>query len=279
MRERDLKQAFDQLYRSYFGEGHLERGAVESLPRILESCDLFLDVGASLGMYTYYANKILKGKKIIAVEADPDRFAELEKNCATWRSAGTNEIVALNASVGDRSGTATFYKTGSTISGALFQVEERSDAYEAVEVREVTLDELFASGVKIVAKIDVEGAEYRVLQGARQHLEARNTDFLLELHWWGDRERGTTSMDVLRCLLEHRMAMIRPAKQQKSHYLFQPAAPADILWPSYARFAPLLFAKSMYGKYAPRHLREIRERVVKARRRKVFGATPTGDGA
>lgn len=277
MHERDLRQAFDQLYQTYFGEAHLERGAVESLPRILESCDLFLDVGASLGMYTCYADRLLKGKKIIAIEADPDRFAELEKNCARWQGSGTNEIVALNASVGDRSGTATFYKTGSTISGALFQVEERSHVYDAVDVREVTLDALFEPGVKIVAKIDVEGAEYRVLQGARRHLEARNTDFLIELHWWGDRERGTTSMDVLRCLFEHRMAMIRPARQQKSHYLFRPARAADALLPAYVRFAPLLFAKSMYGKYAPRPVREIRERIIKARRKKVFGVT--GDGA
>jgi FkbM family methyltransferase len=277
MHEKDLRQAFDQLYQSYFGEAHLEQGAIDSLPRILESCDLFLDVGASLGMYTYYADKLLKGKKIIAIEADPDRFAELEKNCAKWRRSGANEIVALNASVGDRTGTATFYKTGSTISGALFRVEERSHAYEAVEVREVTLDELFEPGIKIVAKIDVEGAEYRVLQGACKHLEARSTDFLIELHWWGDRERGTTSMDVLRCLFAHRMAMIRPAKQQKSHFLFRPARAGDVLLPSYVRFAPLLFAKSMYGKHAPRRVREIRERAVKARRKKIFGAT--GDGA
>ncbi|MPZ17945.1 MAG: FkbM family methyltransferase [Luteitalea sp.] len=277
MDERDLRQTFDQLYQSYFGEAHLEQGAIESLPRILESCDLFLDVGASLGMYTYYADKLLKGKKIIAIEADPDRFAELEKNCAKWQGDSTNEIVSLNASVGDRAGTATFYKTGSTISGALFQIEERSQAYEAVEVQEVTLDELFEPAVKIVAKIDVEGAEYRVLQGARKHLDARNTDFLIELHWWGDRERGTTSMDVLRCLFEHRMAMIRPAKQQKSHYLFRPARAGELLWPPYIRFAPLLFAKSMYGKHAPRQVREIRERIIKARRKKVFGVT--GDRA
>lgn len=264
--------AFAQLYESYFGDEHLEEGELAALPQALENCDIFIDAGASLGVYTFHANQILKNKKIISIEADPDRYAELKKNCEKWQQEGNNEIIAVNAIVSDENGETTFYKTGSTISGAVFKVEERADEYEAVKVEQVCLDKFYEEGKRFVAKVDVEGAELRVLEGSTRHLSGRKTDFLIELHWWGDRERGTTSMDVLWKMFSHRMAMIRPAKEHKSHYLWRPAFDGEPLFPEYALFSPLLFAKSMYGKYAPRQVRDFREKLIKSRRKKKYGA-------
>jgi FkbM family methyltransferase len=271
-----LRAGLDQLYVSYFSADHLERGEIDNLTWILDGCEVFLDVGASLGMYTYFANRLLDHATIIAVEADPDRYEELARNCATWEALGTNRIRAVHAAVGDSRADAVFYKTGSNISGGMFAVAERSDDYETVTVPQIRLDDLFEPGGHCVAKIDVEGAELRVLRGASRHFAARDTDFLVEFHWWGDHERGTTSLDVLKLLYNQRMTVVRPSPRHKSHLLFRPSRPREEILPSYVHHGPLLVAKAAYGRYAPRAVRNGRERLTQWRRRRRFGRS---DGA
>jgi FkbM family methyltransferase len=263
--------AFEQLYETYFGSEHLEQGEIAALPGVLRGCEVFIDAGASLGMYTYYANEILEGATIVAIEADPDRFAELSKNCEKWRRAGRNEITAVNAVVAEAPGEATFFNTGSTISGSLFRVEERAENYQAVTVPQVTLDQYHQPGRRTVVKLDIEGAEGRALEGAVRHLEGAQTDFLVELHWWGDRERGQTSLDVLRTMYRSNMRCLRPANEHKSHLHFQPAAPGELLMPGYVWFGQSVVAKAMYGKYAPKAIRDLRETWTRRRRRAQFG--------
>ena len=60
----------------------------------------------------------------------------------------------------------------------------------------VTLDAVFADGDPDVVKIDVEGAEYRVLLGARGILSRGKARFLVEVHPWGDEAVHKTPADV-----------------------------------------------------------------------------------
>jgi len=114
--------------------------------------------------------KILQNASIIAIEADPDRYKELNKNCAKWEKESSNTITAINTILGEYKGLTTFYKTGTNISGGLFPVGERSDAYRPIKVPQTILDEYYEARKQILVKIDVEGAEYRVMQGATKHL-------------------------------------------------------------------------------------------------------------
>ena len=99
---------------------------------------LFIDVGASHGVYTYHANRFLHDADIIAIEADPQRFAVLQQNVEKWSAGSSNRITCINAAVSDavdtRSGEGIeFFVTGTQISGGLFSVPERSDDYDADE--------------------------------------------------------------------------------------------------------------------------------------------------
>ncbi|MFC1881141.1 FkbM family methyltransferase [Thermodesulfobacteriota bacterium] len=266
----NLDKAFNHLYKTYFGELQIEKYEIENLPNLLINCKIFIDVGASLGMYTYYANKILQNASIIAIEADPDRYKELKKNCVKWEQEGPNKITAINKIIGDCDKLTTFYKTGTNISGSLFPVNERSNAYEPIEISQITIDEYYESGKKIVIKIDVEGGEYRVMQGATKHLNKNNTDFLIEMHWWGDRERGTTSLHLLKFLYSKKFSITKTTKVHTSNYLFQPAKEGQSLLPLYLRYAPLLLAKTIYGKYIPLFLRNIREKSLNKRRKRKY---------
>lgn len=263
----DLEDAFAHLDRTYFGEGHREREEIEKLPALLDGCDLFIDVGASLGQYTYFANRAMSGGRIIAIEADPDRYAELARRCERWAAEGTNTIEAVHAAVGDGHGAVTFFVTRSQISGGFFPVPERSDAYQPVEVRQVTLDDLHEPGVPTLVKIDVEGGEYRVFRGASAHIDGGTTRFLTEITWWGDRERGYTAVGLLRYLASRGLRIEKLARRHTSSYYLTPAGGGRV-WLQYARVAPLLLVRAGYGRLVPASVRRARERALNRRRRR-----------
>ena len=253
------------LYRTYFGELQHERAEIETLPRLLEGIGLFIDVGASLGQYTYYANRVLSGARIIALEPDPDRFGELEQNCRKWGRDGANEIVAIQAAVSDHSGTIEFYKTGSRISGGLFPVDERPASYSALEVRQVTLDEFLTPGVDTFVKVDVEGSEMRAFLGASDLIDS-GARFLTEITWWGDRERGYSAMTFLRFLYQRGLEIEKNTPRRNSSFVLYPGEGPRPSLTAYLRVAPLLAAKSLWGSYMPKRIRSSVERLLGERR-------------
>jgi len=92
------------LNKKYFSEDHNEKLILNQLPEILHSTKFFVDIGASLGQYTYHANKHIKRGYIYAIEADPLRFDELKKNCILWESFSDNKIQAIHAAISDKDG-------------------------------------------------------------------------------------------------------------------------------------------------------------------------------
>jgi FkbM family methyltransferase len=265
-----LDDAFAYLYRTYFGTDVKEREELDKLPALLAGCSLFIDVGASLGQYTFSANQTMRGGRILAIEADPDRYAELARNCARWESEGTNRITAIHAAVGDGREPVRFYVTRSQISGGFFPVHERSDAYQPIDVPQVTVDDFYEPGVPTFIKIDVEGGESRVMRGAAAHVAGGSTRFLTEITWWGDRERGTTTLDFLRFLRSRQLAIEKVAKRRTSSYLLTPQPPGSRVWLTYLKVTPLLYATSLWGRLVPRGVRVFRERRLNRRRLRKY---------
>jgi len=269
----DRDQVFAYLYRTYFGEGTKEKEEIAQLPQMLEGCRLFIDAGASLGQYTFHANRILSGARIIAIEADPERYAELAKNCAQWQAEGRNTITTINAAVGDGTERVRFFVTHSQISGGFFPVTERSDAYEPIEVPQVRLDDFHEPGVRTFVKIDVEGGESRVMRGATAHIASGETSFLTEITWWGDRERGTGTFAFLRFLHAQGLRISKVARRRTSSYLLVPASRGESVLPGYLRVGPLLLATSLWGRLVPRRVRLWRERRLNRDRMRRLAGT------
>lgn len=264
----DLESAFAHLDNTYFGPNAYERDEIAQLPDRLADCQVFIDVGASLGQYTYHANQVMRDGHIYAIEADPDRYAVLEHRCKEWAESGSNTITPVHAAVGDSHEPVTFYVTRSQISGGFFPVSERSDEYRPITVDQVMLDDFYEPGSPTFVKIDVEGAELRVMRGAERHLDGQQTSYLTEITWWGDRERGYTSADYLRYLRSHDLRIEKAAGRHNAGYWLTPDGPSG-----YWRVAPLLVAKSWYGRYFPQRLRLLRERALnRSRTRRTVGS-------
>jgi FkbM family methyltransferase len=219
---RSANKIYDELEPRYFGPEMDERVTVERLPEILVDVDVFVDIGASLGQYTFFANKVMQEGEIYSIEADPIRYERLRKNCEEWSTQSTNEIHVLNRAVTDRDGTVTFYVSDTARSGGLFpqNPQHREVSWEEVQVEGVTIDTLFAdTKTPDLIKIDVEGSEYRVLCGARKLLEERKTRFLVEVHLWGDPTGGHVAGDVFTLFANY----CYDYKRIHRHFLFRPA--------------------------------------------------------
>jgi len=182
-------EVYATLNAAYFADDCHERELLENLPRLVAGAELVVDVGASLGQYTRAVSRIMRGGRVLAIEADPIRHEELTRNADRWSADTGCQIDTLLAAASDTVGEATFFTTHSNVSGALFP---RGQDWEEIRVPAVTLDEVCGTFLPDFVKADVEGAELRMLKGASRILAARRTVFLLELHPWDDPDDSST---------------------------------------------------------------------------------------
>lgn len=199
----DKQQVYDILNKAYFSEECHENMIMKHLPSMLRSVNVFVDVGASLGQYTQLANKSIQEGHIYAIEPDPVRFEELQRNCHKWSRLSSNKLTPLNAAVADTQQKVKFFTTNSSTSGGLFKhpTQQKAADWEEIEVDGLSLDTLFIEDGPDFVKIDVEGAELRVLKGATKILRDGNAKFLIELHYWADPE-GQRNADEVLCFMK-----------------------------------------------------------------------------
>lgn len=251
----------DYLAWTYFGKDAFDNDEFARLKNTLEGVRQFIDVGASHGIYTYHANKILKNANIYAIEADPERFSILKKNVDKWSTQSTNTIHCINAAASDeedrQSNTIEFFTTGTQISGGLFSVNERSDEYKPIKIPVICLNDIYQEGLNTFIKIDVEGAELRVLKGASKYIESGNARFFTEISWWGDRDRGTTSLDFLKFCLR---SSLRADRRLRSDYLITPEPSRFLRVVSIIRCLFPLLPRFIYNTFVPKWIRTWRER-------------------
>lgn len=138
----------------------------------LRAEDSFVDVGANLGSYTILACSAV-GAKGVAYEPIPSTYTKLVENMRLNHL--DNKVAVLNKGVGAQKSEILFTSNADTTNHALAVGEQSNDSV-SVEVTSLDLslsDELLASegGGPALIKIDVEGYETPVLQGAHETLK------------------------------------------------------------------------------------------------------------
>ena len=134
-----------------------------------------VDVGAHIGMYSVAAALALGDRgRVLAFEPNPDARAQLEGNLAL---NGCDNVTVSSSALADRPGESLLHvprtadPSFSSLGGGRFAEAEpirvETTTLDA-EVESLELEPAFV-------KIDVEGGELRVLDGAVRTLEARPT--------------------------------------------------------------------------------------------------------
>jgi len=114
----------------------------------------------------------------IAIEPDPDAYSALIKGV---KANNSNNVVALNVAAYDADGFVTLFRKRSS---SISSIVDKTDVFEAIKVRARSLDniikELSVDHIDIV-KIDVEGAEFYVLQGFRDGIVRFKPNVIVEV--------------------------------------------------------------------------------------------------
>ena len=205
MTRQDENGILDELRRAYFSPDAHEQDVLQAIDSLLRRTRFFVDVGASLGQFTQFAARTMRSGRILAVEADPLRARELADACKKWQPGSPVRLDAVHAAVTDHDGVVQLSITDSAVSGGLFRhpLEHISSTAAArthwreIEVPARRLDSLCGTEVPDLVKIDVEGAELRVLKGADGILRRATTRFLVELHPWADPAGQSSPAEVI----------------------------------------------------------------------------------
>lgn len=150
-----------------------------------------VDVGANIGQFSAAVLLFAPRASILAVEPDPDVHARLAAHLAEAPYVRTACVAA-----GAEAGTVPLQRAALPVMSTL-RTDGLSgyDVVGTVDVEVVTLDELTRDiPVVQLLKIDVEGFEREVLQGA-QDLLRRSRFLLIELGLGREQSRG--NLDVL----------------------------------------------------------------------------------
>jgi FkbM family methyltransferase len=127
---------------------------------------VIIDVGAGIGTDTLvFAKAVGNTGRVVAIEAHPETFARLQKNCAAHRFSN---VTCVQAAVVDKPGTVHI-ETGEQHDANSIQLGESAPG--TLPVPGVTLDSLCAANeldhIDFI-KMNIEGAERLAIHGMRR---------------------------------------------------------------------------------------------------------------
>jgi FkbM family methyltransferase len=171
----------EQLKVYFYGHYH-ERYEAGLVQRLLEDDDVFWDVGANVGYFTLVAATALANRgQIVAFEPGENAYARLMENISL---NPYGNIKTFQVAVSDREGEAVLHVSGDIAdSSASLYPAGQAQAQEEV-CRTVSLDHFRREenlSPPDLIKLDVEGAELAVLQGARELISATSPLLLVEM--------------------------------------------------------------------------------------------------
>lgn len=150
---------------------------------------VFWDVGSNIGFYSWYALASNENTEVVLLDADQTNY---ELNTKTIQKNNLKSAKALNVAVSDADGVISFLVDSvSGATGCISSVSSPESSASAhhqyqlknvVSVKSITLDSLVSEGYAPpqLIKIDVEGAEHLVIEGAKNLIQNHTPLILVE---------------------------------------------------------------------------------------------------
>lgn len=156
--------------------------------------EIFIDIGANIGVYTVLASKVIRANSI-SFEPIQNSFDRLEDQVKINR---IDHLVRMeNKGVGEKSETLFFTNDNDTVN----KVSLAGSVASTTEIEVIALDGFLKTNEKYFIKIDVEGFEYKVISGAVDILSSSNVvALIIELNGSSE-EFGSSNSEIHKKLL------------------------------------------------------------------------------
>ena len=163
--------------------GDFENLETEIMTHMAAGSGVVIDVGANFGWYSCHIRRVMRpGSELHLFEPVPAVREELIRNLALNPAEGVETIVN-GICLSDSEGIVQLHVPKSLGSAfASMEAQNYKGGFESIDVRASTLDEYCREmGIPSIGlvKIDVEGAELKVLKGARGLLSSKDKPFLM----------------------------------------------------------------------------------------------------
>lgn len=135
-----------------------------------------LDLGANIGLSILHHKKFHPDAQITAFEADPVIFGYLKRNL---EANHIRDVTLINKAAWDQNGTVSFWSEGAD--GGRVDIEMGAQSREPTIVDTVDIAEALSGQRFDFIKIDIEGAELRVLPRCRDFMAKAKAAFV-EFH-------------------------------------------------------------------------------------------------
>lgn len=159
-------------------DGVLDGEHLKIIKDILNTDDVFIDVGANIGQYSLFASMCLKDGKVISFEPVKKIFDQFKDSVVKNK---INNIVLYNKACGSENKQILINKKNDDAGGSTFINLDFGSKKDTELVDIVILDDILISEDKVnFIKIDVEGFEYEVLLGLKNIINKFKPIFLIE---------------------------------------------------------------------------------------------------
>ncbi len=160
---------------------HYEEPVKSALLEHLPQNGIFFDVGANIGLISFFVSKFRKDVEIFSFEPARCTSLAMEK---TIEKNSIKNISVIKEGVSDKSqrNVSFFIDSKSSGGNSLLQTAISHEIKESENISLTTIDDFVEKNNKIpsVVKVDVQDAENLVIKGAKKTIDAYHPTFIVE---------------------------------------------------------------------------------------------------
>ncbi len=158
----------DGVEESIYYTGTYEKGTLYVIKKILNKGDLFIDVGANIGLMSIYASSLVSDTgRVVAFEPNPATMGILKSNIEL---NSISNIETSDYAIGNTEQASKIYERKDLNRGCASLIKTENEAV-IYDIHIIPLSQYFITKERIgLIKIDIEGYELAALEGAKEIL-------------------------------------------------------------------------------------------------------------
>lgn len=178
-------------------QGNYEKYETEIFKRFIKSNTILIDIGANIGYYTIMASNLVKNGQIYSFEPELNNYNLLIKNV---RVNDIQNVIPIQKAVSNKESKIKIFTDSRNLGNHSLAESNVPDKLGFLKVETITLDSLsddLDNDAHIFIKMDTQGAEGLVIDGAKKLLRKNNITILMEFWPKGLENMGSNPLELL----------------------------------------------------------------------------------